>query len=131
MILGFTGTRKGLSNKQKDQLLVILSALKDRVNELHHGGAHGADRQAMRLARQLRYDIHWHPCADIATDLYADDVWHDTFPPLVRNRHIAELCEVLIAGPFTDQEELRSGTWATVRYARQAGKPVVMLSRGE
>lgn len=49
--------------------------------------------------------------------------------PLARNRRIVAAVDVLIAAPETDREELRSGTWATIRYARAAGKPVVMLSR--
>lgn len=134
MILGFTGTRRGLSEKQRDQLCFVLSALRTRVNEFHHGGAVGADQEAMTMARQLRYVIHWHPSTlnDLTYDRdYADDVWHDTWPPLVRNRHIVEACDMLVAAPLVDKEELRSGTWATVRYARQAVKPYVMLSRGE
>ena len=51
-------------------------------------------------------------------------------PPLVRNRNIVRAVDIMIAAPATDKEELRSGTWATVRYCRQARKPVIMLSRG-
>jgi hypothetical protein len=39
-------------------------------------------------------------------------------PYLVRNRHIVDASSVLIATPKGD-EELRSGTWSTVRYARK------------
>lgn len=30
----------------------------------------------------------------------------------------------MLAAPATDQEILRSGTWAAVRYARKVGVPV-------
>lgn len=133
MILGFTGTRRGLTEAQRVQLIQMLHALRSRQNVLHQGGAVGADREAMVLARQLRYDIHWHPSTlnEVTFDRqYERDEWHDTYPPLARNRHIAQACEVLIAAPLTDEEELRSGTWHTVRCARDLVKPVILLSRG-
>ena len=46
---------------------------------------------------------------------------------LERNRDIVDACDILIACPRTLKEELRSGTWATVRYARKVGKPVAIL----
>jgi hypothetical protein len=36
-----------------------------------------------------------------------------------RNRDIVDASEVMIATPKTKEEELRSGTWATVRYAKR------------
>ena len=40
-------------------------------------------------------------------------------PPLVRNHKIVGAVHLLIATPKTDKEELRSGTWATIRYAKK------------
>jgi hypothetical protein len=34
---------------------------------------------------------------------------------------------VVIACPFERTEQQRSGTWATVRMARKAGKPLVIV----
>ena len=48
-------------------------------------------------------------------------------PPLDRNRDIVDACDVLIATPKDFVEELRSGTWATVRYARKQRKPLVIV----
>ncbi len=50
---------------------------------------------------------------------------------LDRNLRLVAECDVLVAAPLTDAEVRRSGTWATVRYARRRGVPVVMLARGE
>jgi hypothetical protein len=33
----------------------------------------------------------------------------------------------VIAAPMSSAEILRSGTWATIRYARKAGKPVLII----
>lgn len=46
---------------------------------------------------------------------------------LDRNHAIVDECSVLIAAPRSLTEEQRSGTWATVRYARKMGRPVVIL----
>lgn len=43
-----------------------------------------------------------------------------------RNDALVAHCDVLLAFPPTAQEQLRSGTWATIRRARKAGKEVLM-----
>jgi hypothetical protein len=125
VIVGFTGTREGMSDSQKRQLAYILSVLK-------HADLHvcrdtlfidgdcpdGADREARAMAVSAGYQTDPHPPKEwTAKEL------------LARDRVIAGKCHVMIAAPRTDKEEIRSGTWATVRYTREAGKPVVMLSR--
>lgn len=115
MIVGFTGMRDGMSECQKDQLALMLMAFRNgRRDEFIHGAAVGADTQAAVIAEQVGFTI-------IAIPAGGD--------PLARNREIVALCNVLIAAPKRDEEEQRSGTWATIRYARHAGIPVVMLSR--
>lgn len=136
MRVGFTGTRKGMSDDQMDQLSMMLMAFRSHhvhaVNEFHHGGAEGADTQAWQMAAELGYDIHFHPCPGVVATPEQSQrfIWHEVFPPLERNKFIVNDSEILIAGPRTDKEELRSGTWATIRYARLVRIPVVMLSRG-
>lgn len=139
MIVGFTGTRKGMSESQLQQFRYVIALFKhadqliDRSPEFHHGGADGADAQAVRLARSAGFLVYVHPCVGVVRnpqDPYLNDCWLEVFAPLVRNRHIVEESHVLIAAPETDVEKVRSGTWATIRYARQKGIPVVMLSRG-
>lgn len=115
MVIGFTGTRKGMTEAQKDQLSLMLAVFVSHANEFHHGDAVGADREAVGLAQQYGFTCVAHPAG-------AD--------PLVRNREIVAASSVLIAAPETDKEQQRSGTWATCRYARAYQIPVVMLSRG-
>ena len=38
-------------------------------------------------------------------------------PYLTRNKQIVDASEVLVACPQSAKEEMRSGTWSTVRYA--------------
>lgn len=47
-----------------------------------------------------------------------------------RNDATAEQADALIAYPPSSQEELRSGTWATVRRFRKLGKPVTIVPLG-
>ena len=47
--------------------------------------------------------------------------------PLARNRIIAARCDALLACPAEPDEQLRSGTWSTIRYARKAGKPITII----
>jgi hypothetical protein len=47
---------------------------------------------------------------------------HDIMPPLERNKLIVARCDLLLATPETQQEVLRSGTWATIRAARRNSK---------
>lgn len=114
MIVSFTGTRQGMSTAQKRQLQYVLYGLRT-VTQFHHGAAEGADREAAAFAATA-LKVVAHPAGD---------------DPLARNRELVNICDVLIAAPRTDEEELRSGTWATIRYARAVGKPIIMLSRGK
>ncbi len=50
-------------------------------------------------------------------------------PYLERNRDIVDASEVLIACPSTREEVMRSGTWATVRYARKKGMKITLIFR--
>jgi len=47
---------------------------------------------------------------------------------LVRNQDIVNECDVLVATPKENNEVLRSGTWATIRRATKAKKPVLIVN---
>jgi hypothetical protein len=51
---------------------------------------------------------------------------HDTKPYLTRNRDIVQASSILVAAPKSD-EIVRSGTWSTVRYARQCDRTIYIL----
>ena len=53
-------------------------------------------------------------------------------PPLDRNRDIVTFGrDLLIAAPLQDFEVLRSGTWATVRFAKSKKINVLQLKRDQ
>ena len=129
--IGFTGTREGLSPRQEVSLRAILETFisGDRVY-FHHGDCIGADAKAHTVFCDL---VSWdrvilHPPLETRSLSFCQAVMsHRPKAYLTRDREIAASCGVLVACPKEHREVVRSGTWATVRYARAAGKTVVIL----
>lgn len=125
MRLGFTGTQDGMTERQKASLRRYLTLGRDRIDEFHHGDCIGADEQAHAIAVEvLGVDKIWiHPPTNprkrafcksphvLPTDDYLD-----------RNRTIVRVTDALVAAPKSLVEELRSGTWMTIREARDRQK---------
>jgi hypothetical protein len=126
MIVGFTGTRKGMTDRQKKTLTVILEHL--YTEDFHYGDCLGADEQAYSIAYDIGFVMISHPCniENMRAHTLADEEW-EIKEPLHRNQDIVNICNLLIAAPASLQEEQRSGTWATIRYARQRERPVIIL----
>jgi hypothetical protein len=124
-VLGFTGTRRGMTLAQKRAIEALLGAgtVLDKV--LVHGDCIGADADMHALARAAGMRVEIRPCnlnsqrAGCQADKY-----YDTKSPLARNRDIVEQADVMLACPSGFKEELRSGTWATVRHAKKRAKPL-------
>lgn len=136
MKIGFTGTREGMSEAQRRTVYDLLLRLP--VTEAHHGDCVGADAQFHDVLLGgfglSNVPIILHP-PDVPTlrafSLCVNEV-RAPKPFLDRNRDIVDECDLLIAAPRHDAEEMRSGTWATVRYARQTGKPIrIVYADGE
>lgn len=119
MTICFTGTREGMTAKQLRAVAELLR--KAKPGRVHHGCCEGADRQFHSLTapgtRELfpsnREQQDW-----AQRRAHPGDVIHPMAPPLARNRHMVDRSALVIAAPKTAEEVLRSGTWATIRYAR-------------
>jgi hypothetical protein len=126
--IGFTGTRNQLSRPQAKALAQTLERYANHI-ELHHGDCIGADALAHTLAKSLGWRVISHP-AEVAPAwrafMPADEV-RAPRPPLERNQDIVDETVWLIACPGADREEIRSGTWMTVRAARKAGRPITLI----
>ena len=130
--VGFTGTQTGMNETQLIQLRRLLRRLKrEGYTDFHHGACIGADEQAHDVAKSLGYRLVVHPPDNTAKLAFGirGGIWRSPAPYLTRNHHIVDESEVLIAAPRSVSEVQRSGTWATVRYARKAGKTIYMLER--
>jgi len=121
---GFTGTRGGLKVAQADALREVLQG----VTRLHHGDCVGADAEAYAMARQQGTPTEGHPPSNYGLRAFTmNDRDHLPAPYLVRNRAIVDATDELIACPGKMQENVRSGTWATIRHARATGKPITII----
>lgn len=130
MILGFTGTRHGMTERQRFAVSEFL--FEQRPTETHSGDCKGADSQFLDAALLCNGNFppktHGHPC-DIekwrANRRY--DVLNRPKPPLARNLDIVDASEHLLAAPNEMRPTPKSGTWATVRMAHRAKKDVTII----
>lgn len=132
MKIGFTGTRKGMTDAQYYTFVFLCSNLfhGHTDNEWHDGDCIGADAETHDLVAVMDgLKLHGHPSnlrRQRALNLY--DVDYDEYPPLVRNKHIVDAVDLMFATPEGVDEEMRgSGTWATIRYARKQDKPLIII----
>jgi len=142
MKVGFTGTRNGMTGTQMEAVRKTLEGLelprRRRLVELHHGDCVGADHEAARVATALGMRIVQHPPLDwgmrasypkLIESLKANNNFavREAKPTLERNKDIVNETELLIAAPDSE-ERTRSGTWATVRYARKMGRAIIIVN---
>ncbi len=127
MKIGFTGTQIGMSQRQKDRLRWVIAD----ASEFHHGDCIGADAEAHEIALGLGLKIVIHPPLLESKRAFCKGAFQVLDPKeyLDRNRDIVDCCQILIAAPRNMKEELRSGTWSTIRYAKKTKKPGLVLAR--
>jgi hypothetical protein len=141
LVLGFTGSRTGMNDFQKDAFCSRIEKHLEKYDtiEFHHGDCTGADAEAHELIRgfiltiKAPIKIIIHPgdlnkhrafSTDFDTLLEAKD-------PLIRNRDIVRASRELIAVPNTKLEQRRSGTWATIRFARNTSVKTYLIYPSE
>lgn len=131
MRVGISGTRSNATQEQLHTLRTVLSMLSGNI-EVHHGMCIGVDEAAHNIVRseQPTAVIVGHPPTNSKHEAQLDvDVLCDRKPYLERNDDIAHACDVLLAVPAQDEEQLRSGTWSTVRRARKYDKQCIIITR--
>jgi hypothetical protein len=128
--VGFTGTRLGMSRIQKERVRFKLTELKRLgFKWFHHGSCRGADYEAHCIAKELGFKIAVHPplYKKEAVLLYSEaDYAYPDADYLERNRGIVNQTQLLIAAPH-GPERKRSGTWYTIRYAREIARPQYLV----
>lgn len=139
MNVGFTGTSKGMLPDQRAAVRSTLQTLLGFVAvkkapldcSFHHGDCIGADAEAHHIAKAIGYKVVIHPPSNPSARAFCSndgfvDILHAK-PYLVRNHDIVDASDVLVAAPKRMNEELRSGTWATVRYAAKQHKKIFIV----
>ena len=129
MTYGFTGTQQGWSGAQKRTIRRLFSEL--RVTELHHGDCIGSDAQADAEAMRIWSTIVVHPPLDNKRRAFCSGEAHTV---LVEKHYKARNNDIAIAGidgliatPKETIMQVRSGTWATIRYARALNRRVIIV----
>jgi len=126
--IGFTGTQVGMTKEQKNTLEKYLK-ISLSMSEYHHGDCIGADQEFHEILEKLGTDkIIIHP--PIKKNKRAFCKAKTICEPkeyLDRNKDIVNESEILIATPKEFYEQLRSGTWSTVRYAKKNKKRVFII----
>jgi hypothetical protein len=125
LVVGFTGTRKGMAHNQAKKILEILNEL--QPEEGHHGDCEGGDAMFHELCRVVGIPVVIHPPEDPKHRAFCQGAMRvePERPYLVRNKIIVDTCGVLLAAPNENHEPAPArgqGTWSTVRYARRAGR---------
>jgi hypothetical protein len=128
---GFTGTRTGLNESQRNNIIKPLESNinKGNIIEVHHGDCVGADKDFHDICVDFGISqIIIHPPTDnkLRANCKSDFI-NKPKPYLDRNKDIVDQTDILIACPQTNIEEQRSGTWSTVRYARKFNKTILLF----
>lgn len=129
---GFTGTRDGMTEPQLAAVILLCTVKFENTGEFHHGACVGADSQLHNLVvenHSARIVIH--PPTDTRyANVFEESERVEILPPkpyLQRNADIVDATDELIATPKEFEEQIRGGTWWTVRYARKQGKKVWLV----
>lgn len=138
-VVGFTGTRRGMTTAQTHTVANLLGADHSIVT-VHHGDCVGADADCHQIAMSEGVSLVIHPPSDAKLRAFCHQAYEpkvpaagvtvevlDPKPYHDRNRDIVNASHWLIATPQEDREQDRGGTWWTIRYARQQGKTVVII----
>ena len=122
MDVGFSGTQIGMTRKQYARVEDLLSEywMRDRSLRAHHGDCIGADVHFHNLARRFGARMIGHPPVNRSKRAFCD--FHEVReekPYRQRNYDIVQESLAIITTPKGYEEELRSGTWMTIRMARR------------
>lgn len=130
--VGFTGSRDGMSARQRARLILLLTFSRSGPGVLHHGDCVGADAEAHAVALDCGWSVVVHP--PIESPLRAHCAGPDDrvsvlapLPYLERDRAIVDACSFLLAAPRSN--ERRGGTWYTIGYAKRTGRSLEVLAR--
>jgi hypothetical protein len=120
--VGFSGTRAGMTSSQIYKVDSLLDD--DIITQIaHHGDCIGADEDFHKLAILQGLYIIGHP--PLKEKLRANCQFDELRDPkgyVERDHDIVDESDWLIFTPLKYIEILRSGTWATIRYAKKKNK---------
>jgi hypothetical protein len=124
--VGFTGTQDGMTYNQHNAVRKWL--VDNKPEEAHHGDCIGSDAEFHDMCFELGIRIVIHPPINPSKRAFKRGAMEKPSKPyLERNDDIIDDTDMVLATPKGRTEELRSGTWATIRHAKKKGKNVVIM----
>jgi len=105
-----------MTEQQITTVKMLLRTLRKGKSYLHNGMCEdGADKQMLRISKQLGYETVPHPGGDAEQNRK-------------RNREIVKVSDIVVTTPFGRNEMRRgSGTWMVIRETRRAAKPLYIV----
>lgn len=131
-ILGISGTRKGMSELQKNKAREgFLNLYKSGYREFHHGDCVGSDEDGATIAKEIGYKIIAHPPTNPALRAFfeGNDIILPEKTYMKRNRDIVNVSDSMIFFPKenTEPDVKRGGTWLTYDYAEAIHKQKMII----
>jgi len=129
IVIGVTGTQRGCAAPQLATAMTWLDQCRAwGADIMANGDCVGADEQLGKWWLEIGGLIYLHPPSNTSKRAFLRHAWAaEPAPYLERNRAIVVDSSFLLATPGEREEQLRSGTWATIRYARKARLPIVIV----
>ncbi|TWU06515.1 hypothetical protein [Stieleria varia] len=126
MKIGFTGSRNGMTEQQRTRFRQLLN--QTCASEAHHGDCVGADADFHAICVELGVAVVVHPPSNSKSRAICSPVSErrPPLPYLQRNQTIVRSTVALIAA-VSGPERVRSGTWATIRFARTLRRPIFLV----
>ena len=128
MIIGFTGTQNDMTLAQFECLFDMV--VQTKATEAHHGDCVGADASFHAMCVDVEIPVVIHPPLVNKKRAHCEDGVKNIWPKkdyLVRNHDIVDCVDLMLVCPPTMTEIVRSGTWATWRYATKQGKEIILI----
>ena len=131
MHLAFTGTKEGWTINQAAMTKGVFKDLIDLgYDVMHNGDCKGSDYRAALMWKTSFYGkkLILHPPTNPKHRAFIDfaNIVLPEGDYIVRDHQMVDMSSVLVGTPARP-EYLRSGTWATIRYARKIGIPRIII----
>jgi hypothetical protein len=128
LTIGFTGTQHGMTDLQRQNFQKLI--VQCSPGKFCHGDCVGSDSEAHVFVRntlkQCLIEI-FPPKISTKRAYQVADILNVESDYLERNHKIVDASDCVIATPKEDREQLRSGTWATIRYAKKKHKHIYII----
>jgi len=122
MKIGVTGTRSGMTDKQKQETTDVLANIisMEGEHEFHHGDCVGVDVELAEIAQSLGFKVVCHPPIKHELRAYHEsDVILEPLSYFARNRKIVDNVDFLMVVPYQMEWQPSGGTWYTRDYAKK------------